>query len=310
MSKRLLVITNSKAGSADKDALNEALDVLREQAWVEVRGTSSPEELSDALADAHGRTIVVAGGDGSLHAVVQSLHDRGELATSTLALLPMGTGNDFARTLDIPRRPKKAAEVVLTGTPRPIDVIVDDREQITVNNVHIGAGAEAGEEGARWKKRLHKVGKKVGVGGSTLGKLGYPLGTLKTAIYPPMLRLRVEIDGKVVAKKDEEILMIAVGNGASVGGGTPVTPDADPSDGLADILVVTAVSTLDQLKYLVRLPLGIHDGHTDSKIIRGRSVKVKGEPFDCNSDGEIDGPVTAREWRVEPAAYSMVLPVD
>lgn len=310
MSQRLLVITNSSAGSNDDESLNEALTILREEAWVEVRGTSSPDELSDALADADDRQIVIAGGDGSIHAVVQALHDLGDLEGRTLGLLPLGTGNDFARTLDIPRSAKKAARIILAGHARPTDLIVDDQDRITVNSVHIGAGADAGEQGAKWKKRLRKVGGTVGVGKSALGKLGYPLGALQTAISPPLLEITVEVDGEVVATPDKEILMVAVGNGASVGGGTPLTPDADPHDGTLDILIATPVNPLDQLGYLIRLQLGRHEAHAKARIVRGRSIRVHGSEFDCNSDGEIDGPVQTRSWRVVPGAYSMLVPAE
>lgn len=294
MATRLLLITNSDAGTADQEAVDAALAVLREGADVEVRGTSSPEELADVLAAAGDRTIVVAGGDGSMHAVVQALHTRNELDGRTLALIPLGTGNDFARTLDLPLDPAEAARVVLTGTPRPTDLVVDEEGQVTVNSVHLGAGAEAGKRGARWKERL--------------GRVGYPIGALQTALNPPSLRVRVEVDGEVVVDVDQPLLMVAVGNGASVGGGTELTPDAEPHDGEVDVLVATPTGPLARLGYLVRLPFARHEEHGDVRILRGRTVRVSGTPFDCNSDGEIDGPVRSRTWRVLPAAYAMVVP--
>ncbi|MDQ6523216.1 diacylglycerol kinase family protein [Nocardioides sp. LHD-245] len=290
----LLLITNSDAGTADQEAVDAALAVLRESAEVDVRGTSSPEELDDVLAAAGERTIVVAGGDGSIHAVVQALHTRGDLSARTLALIPLGTGNDFARTLDLPLEPVAAARVVLTGTRRPTDLVVDEAGQVTVNSVHLGAGAEAGKRGARWKARL--------------GRIGYPIGALQTALNPPSLRLRVEVDGAVVADAGRPVLMVAVGNGASVGGGTELTPDAEPHDGEVDVLIATPASPLARLGYLVRLPFARHEEHGDVRIVRGRTVRVSGDAFDCNSDGEIDGPVTERAWRVLPAAYAMVVP--
>ncbi|WGX97576.1 diacylglycerol kinase family protein [Nocardioides sp. L-11A] len=290
----LLLITNSDAGTADQEAVDAALAVLRESAEVEVRGTSSPEELDDVLASAGRRTIVVAGGDGSIHAVVQALHTRGELAGRTLGLIPLGTGNDFARTLDLPLEPVAAARVIAGGATRATDLVVDDREQVTVNSVHLGAGAEAGKRGARWKARL--------------GRIGYPIGALQTALNPPSLRVRVEVDDAVVVDVDRPVLMVAVGNGASVGGGTELTPDAEPHDGQVDVLIATPTGPLARLGYLVRLPFARHEAHGDVRILRGRTVRVSGTPFDCNSDGEIDGPVRSRTWRVLPAAYAMLVP--
>ena len=69
----MLVITNADAGTADEERLAEALAVLREEASVEVAKTSNPGELDGVLHRAGGRTVVVAGGDGSLHAVVAAL---------------------------------------------------------------------------------------------------------------------------------------------------------------------------------------------------------------------------------------------
>ncbi|HWJ08357.1 MAG TPA: diacylglycerol kinase family protein [Nocardioides sp.] len=303
-SRAMFVITNSDAGTADREALDAALAVLREHAEVEVAATSSPDELDEALGAVGDRTVVVAGGDGSIHAVVAALHRSGGLGGATIGLVPLGTGNDFARTLGLPLEAAAAAEVVAAGHPRRVDVVVGDQDEITVNSVHLGAGADAGAKGARWKERLGSVG----VGGVNLGRLGYPIGAMQTALNPPTLRLRVEVDGEVVADLDERVLMVALGNGASVGGGTELTPDADPGDGLIDVLVATPVGTLSRLGYALRLPFGKHGEHADVRIVRGAEVRVSGTPFDCNSDGEIDGPFRERTWRVLPSAYTMLVP--
>ena len=92
---------------------------------------------------------MVAGGDGSLHAVVAALHKRHELAGATLGLLPLGTGNDFARGNDIPLEIEDAARLVLAGEARPVDLIVDETGSIVVNNVHVGVGAQASRKGAQ-----------------------------------------------------------------------------------------------------------------------------------------------------------------
>ena len=220
----LLVITNAEAGTSDEETLELALAILREKASVEVQATSNPGELDGVLHRAGSRRIVVAGGDGSLHAVIAALHRRNDLKAAVLGLLPLGTGNDFARGTGIPLDIEEAARVILAGEVRPMDVVVDEVGEVVVNSVHVGAGANASRRGHRWKERLGSVG----VGKLNLGKLGYPIGALLTAWHPPIIRLRVEVDGEVVNDLDQRVLMVALGNGSSVGGGAQLTPEATP----------------------------------------------------------------------------------
>ena len=302
--RSLLVITNAEAGTSDEERLAEAMAVLREDASVEVARTSNPGELDGVLHRAGGRTVVVAGGDGSMHAVVTALYKRHELAGATLALLPMGTGNDFARGNQIPLEIEDAARLVLTGEPRPVDLLVDETGNIVVNNVHVGVGAQASRKGHKWKGLLGAIG----VGKANLGKLGYPIGALLSAFHPPSWRLRVEIDGTVVNDVNRPVLMVAIGNGGNVGGGTELNPDADTEDGLLDVMISRAVSPTARFGYVAHLRKGEHDERDDVATLRGRSVKVSGGEFWLSADGEVSGPERSRSWRLEPAAYSMILP--
>jgi YegS/Rv2252/BmrU family lipid kinase len=295
----LLLITNSEAGGAEEDALEVALGVLREDADVEVAGTSNPGELDGVLHRAGGRAIVVAGGDGSLHAVVAALYRRHELAERTLGLIPLGTGNDFARALEIPLDPAEAAAALLTGKPRKLDLIVDELGGVVVNSVHAGASAQASRRGARWKERLGPFG---------FGILGYPIGAALASIKPPFVRLRVEADGEVVSDVDKHILMVAVGNGTSVGGGTELTPDADPADGKLDVMVSLATGPLDRFGYAWHLRRGEHPQRDDVIALRARQVTVSGEDFYLAADGEISGPERRRSWHLEQGAYTMIVP--
>ncbi len=300
----LLVITNSDAGTADDETLQLALAVLREHVSVEVQATSDPGELDGVLHRAGSRRIVVAGGDGSLHAVIAALHRRNDLKGAVLGLLPLGTGNDFARGTGIPLDIEEAARVILHGQVRKMDVVVDEVGEIVVNSVHVGAGANASRRGARWKERLGSVG----VGKVNLGKAGYPIGALLTAWKPPVIRLRVEVDGKVVNDLDQPVLMVAVGNGPSVGGGAELTPEASPEDGLVDVMISRAVTPLARLMYAVRLGVARHHLAEEATYLRGSTVSVAGSPFWVSADGEIYGPERQRTWHVEHEAYSMVLP--
>ena len=302
--RSLLVITNSDAGTTDEATLATALKVLRNDASVEVAKTSNPGELDGVLHRAGGRTIVVAGGDGSLHAVVKALYKRHELADATLGLLPMGTGNDFARGNDIPLEIEDAARLIATGDARRVDLLVDEIGNIVVNNVHVGVGAQASRKGAKWKSRLGSIG----VGSVNLGKLGYPIGAALSAFQPPNWHLRIELDGEVVNDLNRPVLMVAIGNGGNVGGGTELNPDADTEDGLLDVMISRAVAPMAKLRYVARLREGSHEEHDDVVSLRGKSVTVSGDEFWLSADGEISGPERSRSWRLERAAYSMILP--
>jgi diacylglycerol kinase (ATP) len=300
----LLVITNADAGTADEETLDRALATLFDRVSIEVTATSNPGELDGVLHRAGSRIIVVAGGDGSVHAVVAALHRRHDLAKATLGLLPLGTGNDFARALGIPLETEQAAQVLVDGRVRPVDLIVDELGGIVVNQVHVGASAQASRRGARWKDRLGRVGyRKV-----NLGRLGYPIGALLSAVKPPYLRLRVEVDGEVVVDLDQPVLMVAIGNGPTVGGGAVLAPEADPEDGKVDVMISRAIGPVARLAYAVHLTRARHHERDDVIYLRGERVSISGEEFYCAADGEVYGPERNRTWHVEPKAYSMVVP--
>jgi YegS/Rv2252/BmrU family lipid kinase len=300
----LLVITNDDAGTAGDEALATALEVLRKKCSVEVQATSQPGELDGVLQRLGSRRIVVAGGDGSLHAVIAALHRRHELDHAVVGLLPMGTGNDFARTLGIPLDVEEAAHVICAGEVRRMDLVVDELGEIVVNNVHVGAGAQASRRGARWKERLGQVG----LGKVNLGKLGYPIGAVLSAFQPPSVHMHVELDGRVVTDVDRPVLMVAIGNGAHVGGGTELVPEADPRDGKVDVMISHAVDATAKLGYALRLRRGDHHERDDVQYLRGSQVTISGDAFWISADGEISGPERHRSWHVEPAAYSFILP--
>ncbi len=295
----LLVISNRDAGPSEQDQLELALRVLRSRASVEVATTSNPGELDGVLHRAGSRRIVVAGGDGSMHAVVAALHRRNELKNKVLGLIPLGTGNDFARGTGIPLEPEAAAALVVDGEVRPVDLIVDELGEVVVNNVHAGIGAQASRRASGWKDRLGGVG---------LGRLGYPIGAALASLRPPTVRLHIEVDGTCVVGVDEPVLQIAVGNGSHVGGGTELTPEADPYDGRLDVMIARPVGPLARVGYAVRLRRGEHHQRDDVLYLRGREVSISGAEFWCSADGEIYGPERQRTWHLEAAAYSMTLP--
>ena len=106
-----------------------------------------------------GRRVVVAGGDGSLHAVVAALHRRHELGETVLGLVPLGTGNDFARGVGHPARHRGGRPGrPRRRRPRPVDLIVDCLGEVVVNNVHVGVGAQASRHAALKNRKRCSAG--------------------------------------------------------------------------------------------------------------------------------------------------------
>jgi diacylglycerol kinase (ATP) len=236
----LLVIVNADAGHADD--LAPALELLGEHTSVEVAETHNPGELDGVLHRAGSRPIVVAGGDAALHAVIATLHRRNDLAGKVLGFLRLGPNAD----------PEAAAAALLTATPRPQDLIVDELGEVAVDNVFVSSAYDDQE---------------------TL------LRRVRSFVRPPSLRLRVEVDGEVIADVDRQVRGLSV---------------ASPADGTADVILSFAGS-------LRRL------GRPGETHRRGSRVSVTGEDFWIGADGEISGRERRRTWHIEPAAYSLLV---
>ncbi|HET8916182.1 MAG TPA: diacylglycerol kinase family protein [Propionibacteriaceae bacterium] len=290
----ILLLTNGQAGSADDEKLDVAVAALRISATVEVRVTSRQAELDAVLDHLERRQLVVAGGDGSFHGVVAALNRRNELGQTVLGLIPLGTGNDFARAVGIPLDPEAAARAVLAGKVGPIDLVVDDAGDVVVNNVRVGMGADASRQAIKWKERL--------------GRLGYAVGAAKAALRPNVLRVLILVDEELVADVDRAVLDISVGNGATVGGGLTVNPSADPQSGQMDVMLSFAVGPVARIGYGIDLLRCRHLTRRDVLHRRGNTVSISGTAFYPSSDGEVSGPVSNRTWRVLKSAFQMTLP--
>ncbi|MGH3458166.1 diacylglycerol/lipid kinase family protein [Aeromicrobium sp.] len=289
----LIALANADAGSSTEAATAEAVDVLRKRFDVEVVTTSTPDDVRHELeARTDVDTVVVLGGDGSLHAVVAALRDIGRLDSVTLGLVPLGTGNDYARSLDLPLEPAQAAQVVLDGHVEQVDLVIDGDDKVVVNAAHIGIGAEAAAKAKPWK---------------VLGKVGYGIGGLITGFTTHSARVEVYLDGEPLPARDK-VLQVAVGNGRFVGGGAEILPKADPTDGVLDVAVSYSVGVWKRLSYAWHLRRGEHPGRDDVVYRNCKSVEVRGEELRCTSDGELTPPAPVHSWRIEPGALRMLTP--
>lgn len=286
-------VVNAKAGSVEEDGLAAVTGPLEGTgAPTDVAATASVgevrrvvEELPDDWA------LVVCGGDGSLHVTLQALWDTGRRSVP-VGLVPLGTGNDLARGVDLPiDDPAAAAERIARGRPRALDLLVDDDGLVCGNAAHTGIGAEAAARAADLKDLLAEV--------------AYPVAALLTGLDASGTATTVEVDGAVVSS--EEALMVAVCNAPSLGGGTRLAAGADPGDALLDVVLVTATGPLARASFGLDLQRGEHLGRDDVRHHRGRTVSVGMPGARHVVDGELGEPgTTPRRWRVEPAAWHLV----
>ncbi|GAA3754831.1 YegS/Rv2252/BmrU family lipid kinase [Spinactinospora alkalitolerans] len=292
----MLVISNAKAGGNEEAHLRAATAELAVAGaeGVEVGYSETPDEMDELLDRGH-EILIVAGGDGSLHALANALYRRGELAERTVGLIPLGTGNDFARSLGIPLQAEAAAKAFLTGGTRALDLFVDDAGEVTVNAVHLGTGADSSREAARWKR--------------SLGPVSFPVGGLIAGWAAQGYRMRVEADGRTVIGPQHKVLMVGLANGRFIGGGAgTLDPDARVDNGVINLVISRSRGLWRRVAHGVRLHRGTHPMEIDVHRHRAQSVSIRSEPVTASNDGEITEGVTGRTWRVLPGAWNFVVP--
>jgi diacylglycerol kinase (ATP) len=227
--------------------------------------------------------LLVLGGDGTVHEVVNGLPLERDGGGPVVGLLAGGTGNDFARGLGLPPDPVAAAGALTRAEPRQLDLL-DCGERRAANGVNAGFAAAATDRLSRRVKRA-------------LGPLAYVAGGVLAGMAPPSWPARVEVGGRVV---EGPALAVVVGNGGSFGGGRRLLPTADPGDGLLDVLVVPAGHSK------ARLARGLARHRLDGlPLLRGDVAEVK-TTMPCRLDGE--PAATPPSIRVLPGAWRVLIP--
>jgi diacylglycerol kinase (ATP) len=295
--KRALFILNPHAGRGRARRLFRSLPgTARELGWdIAVNETSwAGEEVGLAVAARRsGWPVVVAvGGDGTVHGVANGLLRDG--ATDTiLAHVPIGTGNDFAKTvgLDKAGRPDRNLSLVLRGHVSRLDVGFALGEYF-LNGLGIGFAAEVARNTLEFK-RLR-------------GFALYLASVYRTFFSFTAPRLSVEAEEH---SESGPILMTEIAIGKTAGGGFKLTPDADPRDGLLDVCLIRDVGIVTFLRYIPRVLRGTHTTLPPVTVFQTRRVAVtslSGNPV-VHLDGEVRLPSeTTVVARIEPASLRIL----
>lgn len=266
-----MVIANADAGSTER--VDEAVGALRAHGRCEVARTESPEDIDQVLESDPDSTVVIAGGDGSIHLIVNHLARLDQLSRP-VGILPMGTGNDLARGLGLPFEPQETVEHLVAAQPRTLPLIQAPDGEVAVNNAHAGLGVAAARRGSEWKDRL--------------GAFAYTAGSVAEGVAFDGFDVEVAVDGEPVHEGPCLVAMVMVG--PSAGGGFRPLSGVQVTEPILDVLVVQdggggrltlAVSALrDRL-----------EDHDEVITARGSAVSITAGGEEWELDGEF------RSWR-------------
>ncbi|MFB9314330.1 diacylglycerol/lipid kinase family protein [Nocardioides plantarum] len=297
------LVNPASGGGAAPDAVVPVARLLRDAgAEVDVTYSPGPRAMAGLVAAAieRGDVVVSVGGDGMLSSLAGSV----SLADGTLAILPAGRGNDFARMLGLPDAaagPEAQARMLLEGAVRRVDLVSwtlsGAAPRRVAGSVYCGIDARAGE----LVDRAHRLPR----------TLQYPYAALRAiAGYRPA-RYRVVVDGE---SRDYEAATVVVASSAYYGKGMKIAPAAVVDDGLLDVVVIEAASKLSLMRSLPKVYDGSHVDLPQVSVLRGRRVEVAVDargPVPVGGDGEplgvlpgLDGVPAVVE--VLPAALAVV----
>jgi len=211
--------------------------------------------------------VVLGGGDGTLNSSAKGLVKTG----LPLGIVPLGTANDFAKTVGIPSDPVKAAALIVSAKPRPMD-LGDVNGQLFFNVASIGFSAElAAELSEEAKKRF--------------GKLGYALVAARLLARSRLFTAYLEHDGST---EKIRTLQVSVGNGKYYGGGMSVEETATADDGQLDFYSLEVDHWWRLLTLLPSLRKGTQGKWDDVRAFATTELVVKtSRPRPVNTDGEL-----------------------
>jgi diacylglycerol kinase (ATP) len=264
--------------------------------------SQKPGQLTELAAEAAGdgaKLLVVVGGDGSVNEVANGIAG---LPDVELAVIARGTGWDFVRTYDIPREVAAAVEVALNGRTREIDLgrahfrrwDGSEAESIFANI------ASAGMSGAI-AQRANETTKALG------GKVSYAWATFAVFARWKTSEVRVTVGDEVRTGRMHDVV---VANGRYFGGGMMMCPEAEPDDGLFDVLLIGDLTKRDLIVTLPKTYKGRHLPHPKAELLRGATVAVEApEPLPIELDGEQPGTTPVR-FDVVPKALRLRVPAS
>jgi diacylglycerol kinase (ATP) len=283
--KRMRLIYNPYAGRRKFiTQLDTAIRIFQESGHeVSIHRASSPGDI-ERVAEQCGdfESLVIAGGDGSIHQAVNGLMKIPMQKRPVLGILPVGTANDLAFALRLPQRLVQACEVIASGRIFGMDVgMVNQRYFVNVASAGLLTDVST------------KVDQRIK---NTLGQLAYYLKGLETLPTYRPFRVKFEHEGVIF---DEDILLLLIINGLSVGGLRNIVPRASLTDGKLDVLIIRQTGWPDTLRILLNVLRGEQVDHARIEQFQTRELLIHTDNVTCcDLDGET-GPESPWHIRID-----------
>ena len=236
--------------------------------------------------------LVVVGGDGMVHTALPAVVGTG----TPLGVIPAGTGNDEAREYGWPRKsPEAAADVVAAGHARVVDVgraVTADGQESYFGSV-LASGFDSLVSDRTNRMRWPH------------GRARYNVAMLAEFVnLRPLPFVLTFADGTVIRR---DLLLVAVGNTRSYGGGMRICPGADPGDGLLDVTIGGALPRRKVLRLMPTVYRGTHVDRPDVQVVRTSGLRIESPGINAYADGEYLGPLPA-DVSIVPGALRILVP--
>jgi diacylglycerol kinase (ATP) len=289
--KTFVICNPAAGGKGDREAIAET---LKGRLGAVVRMTKRKGDAARLARSAIKKGfdyIIAAGGDGTLNEVINGIANAGKVQ---IGLLPLGTGNDFARTLKLPSTIEDNIDILISQRTTAIDLvrIKSDRVRYLVN---VSAGGFSGLVNEKLTPEVK----------DTWGPLAYVRSA--AAALPEMhaYRANIVIDGAERLSIDLHNVIIA--NGRFVAGGLPVAPEADPRDGVFDVILIRKCSKPEMVFLAAQMLLGKHLSSDAIIWRRAARISIRSRPkMWFNADGELIGNEPA-VFQIMPRALHFVV---
>ena len=260
-------------------------------------GVGHASELARLAASDGYRFLVAVGGDGTINEVANGLLESDNGSATTLGIVSTGTGNDFIRSMGIPRDYVKACKCIADNRRTIIDVgLVEYRQngkkakRYFINGAGVGFDAEVTEASHRMPRLLSNT-------------VPFVLSLLKTLPTYRNKDVQMSIDGR---QEKRRVLSVIVSNGAYFGGGMRIAPEAELNDRHLDVVTIGDVGKAELLQVFPRVYKGTHITHPKVRMEKAERITIEcDQRILLQADGELlgEGPVT---FQVVPAALNVV----